>query len=131
MWILSKLRFLKCDSWQKWDFENVNFAKNKTLKLWILWKIRLWNCEFCEKWDFEIVNFVKNEILKMWILAKIIFSKYDFWIWYGFYPREPTSFLHATKEMKLRFFDREKIVAILEIDKLGIGGTFWKVHATF
>ena len=28
MWILSKLRFWKCEFCQKWDFENVNFWMN-------------------------------------------------------------------------------------------------------
>ena len=52
-----------------WCLKNVNFVKNKTLKLWILWKMRLWNCEFCQKWDFENMNFVKNEIFKMLIFG--------------------------------------------------------------
>ena len=52
-----ELMFLKYEFCEKWDFENVNFVKN-----------RLWNCEFCEIWDFYNVNFVNNEILKMWII---------------------------------------------------------------
>ena len=75
MWILWKISFWKCEFCQKWDFENVNFVKNETLKLWILWKVRLWKCEFCEKWDFETVNFVKNDILKLWISWKMRFWK--------------------------------------------------------
>ena len=71
MWILTKMRFWKCEFCQKWGFENVNFVKNEILKMWILWKMRLWKCEFCQKWDFENVNLVKNEILKMWISWKV------------------------------------------------------------
>ena len=55
----------KCEFYENWDFEDVNFVKNEILKMWILWKIGLWNCEFCQKWDFEIVSFVKNEILNL------------------------------------------------------------------
>jgi len=60
-----KLKCWDCKFREKWDIENVNFAKNETLKMWILSKMRLWNCEFCEKWDIENVNFVKNETLKI------------------------------------------------------------------
>ena len=63
---------------KKWDFENVNFMKNETLKMWILWKIRLWNCKLCEKWDFKNVNFVIIEISKTRILWKLGFLKSDF-----------------------------------------------------
>ena len=38
MWILWKIRFQKCEFCEKWDFENVNFAKNKNLSMYILWK---------------------------------------------------------------------------------------------
>ena len=62
MWILWKMRLWKCELYEKWDFENVNFMKNETLKLWILSKMRLSNCELCEKWDFEYVNCVKNDV---------------------------------------------------------------------
>jgi len=44
MWILWKMRFQKCEFYEKWDFQNVNFVKN------------------C---DFKNVNYVKNEIF--WI----------------------------------------------------------------
>ena len=72
------MRFWKCEYYEKWNFENVNFVKYEILKLWILWKMRLWKCEFCEKWDFEIVNFVKNEILEMWILWKMRLRNCEF-----------------------------------------------------
>ena len=61
--------FGKCEFCEKWDFENVNFVNNETLKMWMLWKMRLWKCEFCGKLDLEIVNFVKNDIFKMWIFG--------------------------------------------------------------
>ena len=70
--------FEKCEFCQKWDFKNVNFVRNETLKMWVLTKMRFQNCEFCQKWEFEIVNFVKNEILKLWILWKVAFSKCEF-----------------------------------------------------
>ena len=34
MWILWKMRLCKCEFCEKWDFENVNFMKNETLKMW-------------------------------------------------------------------------------------------------
>ena len=55
-----KMRLWKCEFCEKWDFENVNFVKNQTLKLWILLKLRFWKCEFCEKWDLQNVNFWIN-----------------------------------------------------------------------
>ena len=54
------MRFWKCEFWEKWDFEIVNFVKNVILKMWILWKMRVWNCKFCENWDFQNVNFWIN-----------------------------------------------------------------------
>ena len=57
MWILWKMRLWKCEFCEKWDFENMNFVKNETLKMWILWKMRLW---------------------KLWILSKMRFSKCEF-----------------------------------------------------
>ena len=56
------MMFEKCEFCEKWDFENVNFVKNETLKMC---KMTLLKCEFCEKWDIENVNFVKNETLKI------------------------------------------------------------------
>ena len=60
MWILWKIRFSKCEFFEKWDFENVNFVKNETLIMWFMWKMRFWKCEFCEKFDFQIVDFWIN-----------------------------------------------------------------------
>ena len=37
---IQKLPIIWCGFWEKWDFENVNYVKNETLKLWILWKVR-------------------------------------------------------------------------------------------
>ena len=54
------ISFEKCECCEKWDFENVNFVNNESLKLWISWKIRFWKCEFCEKWCFQNVNFWIN-----------------------------------------------------------------------
>ena len=56
--------FENCEFCEKWDFENVIFVKNETLKI--------------GKWGFENVNFVENDILKMWILSKMRFWKYEF-----------------------------------------------------
>ena len=36
LWILWKMRLWNCEFCQKWDFEIVNFVKNKTLEMWIL-----------------------------------------------------------------------------------------------
>ena len=41
--------FEKCEFCEKWEFKNVNFVNNETLKLWILWKMRFWKCEFLDK----------------------------------------------------------------------------------
>ena len=89
MWPLSNVSFKNCEFYETWDFENMNFVKNDTMKMWILsknmalkmWilsKLRFWKCEFCEKWDFENVNFEKNEILKVWFLWKMRFWKCEF-----------------------------------------------------
>ena len=43
------LMFEKCEFCKKWDFENVNFVKNETLKLRILGKVRFSKCEFLDK----------------------------------------------------------------------------------
>jgi len=53
--------FVKCEFFQKWDFEIVNFVKKENVKMWILWKMRIWKCEFCQKRESEIVNFDKND----------------------------------------------------------------------
>ena len=42
MWIVRKMRFWNCEFCEKWNFKNVNFVKNETLK----------KCEFCEKWNW-------------------------------------------------------------------------------
>ena len=58
MWILSNMRFWKCEFCEKWDFEIVNLvknvilkmcilSKNVILKMWILSKMGFWKCEFC------------------------------------------------------------------------------------
>ena len=57
--IPKNLMFEKCEFCEKWNFENVNFAKNPKND----------KCKFCEKWDFENVNFVKNEISTLWIFG--------------------------------------------------------------
>ena len=67
-----------------WDFENMNFVENRTLKMWILWKMRFQKCEFCEKQDFKNVNLVKNETLKMWILWKMRLWKCKFCVKWDF-----------------------------------------------
>ena len=57
--ITKNLMFEKCEFYEKWDFEIVNFVKNDTLK----------KCEFC-----------KNKTLKLWI------QNVNFWINCGFLP---------------------------------------------
>ena len=64
---------------EKWDFENVNFVKNKTLKLLILWKMRLSKCEFCQKVGFLQCDFfwIKCVILSqcamyVFLLAQVL-----------------------------------------------------------
>ena len=59
--LCEKLGVWKCEFFEKWDFENVIFLKNETLKMWILWKMRRWKCEFCEKMKLWKCEFVKNE----------------------------------------------------------------------
>ena len=39
----------KCEFCEKWDFENVNFVKNESLKMWILSKMIISKCEFFDK----------------------------------------------------------------------------------
>ena len=77
MWILWKMRFLKSEFCEKWDFIIANFVKNVISEMWILWKMRFQKCEFFEKWDFKKVNFVKIGIFNMWI----------FWIKCEFLPQ--------------------------------------------
>ena len=79
--------------------KNVNFVKNKTLKMWILWKMRFWKmwilsnityealkmrilwkmifwkCEFCQIWGFEI--FFKYYTVLLWILWKMRLWKWN------------------------------------------------------
>ena len=38
--ITKNLMIEKCEFWEKWDFENVIFVENETLKTWILSKIK-------------------------------------------------------------------------------------------
>ena len=67
-----------------WDFENMNFVENRTLKMWILWKMRFQKCEFCEKQDFKNVNLVKNEISELHSILealKISIKSKDFTNW--------------------------------------------------
>ena len=50
MWILSKMRYSKCEFCEKWNFENVSFVINETMKRQILKKKKLifWQIEgFC------------------------------------------------------------------------------------
>ena len=47
--ITKNLMVEKCEFCGKWDFENVTFVKNETLKLWILSKMKFSNCEFSDK----------------------------------------------------------------------------------
>ena len=42
MWILWNMRFWKCEFYDKWDFENMNFVKSEILKMWTYWKLRFW-----------------------------------------------------------------------------------------
>ena len=55
-----KIRLWKCEFWQKWEFDNVNFVKNDIFKMWISSKLVISKCEFCQKWDFQNVNFRIN-----------------------------------------------------------------------
>ena len=43
------MRFWKCEFYEKWDFENLNFVKNEILKMWILRKVRFSKCEFLDE----------------------------------------------------------------------------------
>ena len=49
MWILWKLRFLKREFCEKWDFRNVTFMKIRILEMWILQKLGFSICEFLDK----------------------------------------------------------------------------------
>ena len=78
MWILGKIRFWKCEFWEKGekgDFDNVIFCEKWDFENVIFFQ----KCEFCEKGDFDNVTFVKNDIFKMWFLDKLrIFAP----VWY-------------------------------------------------
>ena len=74
MWILWKMRFSKCEFWQKWDFENVNFVKNEILETWILSKMGFSKCESRQKLDFRKANFVKIVIFQSVIFFLIQFG---------------------------------------------------------
>ena len=59
-----------------WSLKNVNFAKNKILKLWILWKMIFWKREFCEKWDFSKHEFLdKSRIFAQVCRLNIVLTK--------------------------------------------------------
>ena len=84
MWILTKMRFSKCEFCPKWDFHNVNFVKNENLKMWITGKMRFSDFQM----ELGVVNFWINwvflhqcEFDKKWTC-----SKYDIWIKQNYSP---------------------------------------------
>ena len=76
--ITNNFMFEKCEFCEKWDFQNMNFVKNRTLKMWILWKIRFSKCEFCEILDFQNVNFWINKLIFILNMWKMRVSKCEF-----------------------------------------------------
>ena len=90
MWILWKMRFWKCEFCEKWDFENVNFVKNKTLKMWILCKMRFSKCEFLDflpqsvrlgyvRWNFVCVISIYCSIFYSILEPKQVHIRWLMW----------------------------------------------------